>query len=312
MKELVLLTSFLIAFAIGSNDASNALSISIGAGVIKFKKAIFLFGILVFAGIWLNGNRVMETVGKNLIQVNPETLGFSLFISAVLIILSNWKKFPLSTHQIIIGSLVGNALASNSLVNFFSLFKIFLSWIISPLVAVFISFFIYKFIKKFFLKIAFFKMEQLLKTFLLISASLISYNIGANEVATVLGPVVYSGISINFFLLLSISSLLVFLGAYILSNRVIETVGKGILPLDPLSGFVAQISAGISLFLFTLLGMPISTTYCMIGAISGIGMTKGLHTVKLELLKKIIFNWGITLFSSFFLSFIFTKLFLLS
>ena len=312
MKELVLLTSFLIAFAIGSNDASNALSISIGAGVIKFKKAIFLFGILVFAGIWLNGNRVMETVGKNLIQVNPETLGFSLFVSAVLIILSNWKKFPLSTHQIIIGSLVGNALASNSLVNFFSLFKIFLSWIISPLVAVFISFFIYKFMKKFFLKIAFFKMEQLLKTFLLISASLISYNIGANEVATVLGPVVYSGISINFFLLLSISSLLVFLGAYILSNRVIETVGKGILPLDPLSGFVAQISAGISLFLFTLLGMPISTTYCMIGAISGIGMTKGLHTVKLDLLKKIIFNWGITLFSSFFLSFIFTKLFLLS
>jgi len=312
MKELVLLTSFLIAFAIGSNDASNALSISIGAGVIKFKKAVFLFGILVFTGIWLNGNKVMETVGKNLIQVNPETLGFSLFVSAVLIILSNWKKFPLSTHQIIIGSLVGNALASNSLVNFFSLFKIFLSWIISPLVAVFISFFIYKFMKKFFLKIAFFKMEQLLKIFLLISASLISYNIGANEVATVLGPVVYSGISINFFLLLSISSLLVFLGAYILSNRVIETVGKGILPLDPLSGFVAQISAGISLFLFTLLGMPISTTYCMIGAISGIGMTKGLHTVKLELLKKIIFNWGITLFSSFFLSFIFTKLFLLS
>lgn len=312
MKELILLTSFLIAFAIGSNDASNALSISIGAGVIKFKKAVFLFGILVFAGIWVNGNRVMETVGKNLIQVNPETLGFSLFVSAVLIILSNWKKFPLSTHQIIIGSLVGNALASNSPVNFFSLFKIFLSWIISPMVAVFISFFIYKFIKKFFLKIAFFKIEQLLKTFLLISASLISYNIGANEVATVLGPVVYSGISINFFLLLSISSLLVFLGAYILSNRVIETVGKGILPLDPLSGFVAQISAGISLFLFTLLGMPISTTYCMIGAISGIGMTKGLHTVKLELLKKIVFNWGITLFSSFSLSFVFTKLFLLS
>lgn len=78
MKELVLLTSFLIAFAIGSNDASNALSISIGAGVIKFKKAVFLFGILVFTGIWLNGNKVMETVGKNLIQVNPETLGFSL------------------------------------------------------------------------------------------------------------------------------------------------------------------------------------------------------------------------------------------
>jgi len=311
MAELILLTGFLIAFAIGSNDASNALSISIGAGIIKFKKAVFLFGILVFAGIWLNGNRVMETVGKNLIQINPETLGFSLLISALLIILSNWKKFPLSTHQIIIGSLVGNALASNSPVNFFFLFKIFLSWITSPIIAVFISFFVYKLVEKFFLKLAFFKIEQFLKTFLLISASLISYNTGANEVATVLGPIVYSGIPINFFLLLSVSSLLVFLGAYILSSRVIETVGKGILPLDPFSGFVAQISAGISLFFFTLLGMPISTTYCMIGAITGVGMSKGLKTVKFDLIKKIAINWGLSLSLAFFLSFVITKIILI-
>ncbi|PMP95156.1 MAG: inorganic phosphate transporter, partial [Thermodesulfobacterium geofontis] len=92
--------------------------------------------------------------------------------------------------------------------------------------------------------------------------------------------------------------------------RVIETVGKGITSLDPFSGFVAQIGAGICIFIFTLLGMPISTTYCMIGAISGVGMTKGLSTVKISLLKKIAINWLITLFTSFFLSFIFTKLIL--
>lgn len=312
MTELALLTSLLIAFAIGSNDASNALSISIGAGVIKFKRAVFLFGILVFAGIWFNGNKVMETVGKKLIEVNPETLGFSLLVSAGLIILSNWKKLPLSTHQVIIGSLVGNAVASKSSVNFFSLLKILISWIVSPIIAVVVAFFVYKFLERVFLRLSFFKIESFLKTFLLISASLISYNTGANEVATVLGPVVYSGISINLFFLLLVSSLLVFLGAYLLSNRVIETVGKGILPLDPFSGFVAQISAGVTLFVFTLLGMPISTTYCMIGAITGVGMTKGLTTIKLNLIKRIAINWGLSLFLAFFLSFVITKVVLIN
>uniref|UniRef100_A0A7V4JPY8 Inorganic phosphate transporter n=1 Tax=Thermodesulfobacterium geofontis TaxID=1295609 RepID=A0A7V4JPY8_9BACT len=310
MTEIALLASLLIAFAIGSNDASNALSISIGAGAIKLKRAIFLFGILVFFGIWLNGNRVMETVGKNLIEINPKTLGFSLLISAILIILSNWKKLPLSIHQIIIGSLIGNAFAENSTINFISLIKIFLSWIISPVTAVFISFFLYKIIEKIFLKVTFFKIERILKISLLGSASLISYNTGANEVATVLGPLIYSKIYINFFLIFSVSSFLVFLGAYLLSYRVIETVGKGIAPLDPFSGFVAQISAGITLFSFTLLGMPISTTYCMIGAITGVGMTKGLKTVKFKLIKKIILNWALSFALALSLSFIITKIIL--
>ncbi len=310
MIEITILASFLIAFAIGSNDASNALSISIGAGIIKFKRAVFLFGILVFAGILLNGEKVMQTVGKNLIKVNPETIPISFLISAGLIIFSNWKKLPLSTHQIIIGSLIGYAFASKSPINFFALFKITLSWIFSPILALSMGFFLYRFLEKIVKKISFFRIEIFLRYFLLISASLISYNTGANELATILGPVVYSQISFNTFYLFFISSFLVFLGAYILSKRVIESVGKGIIPLDPFSGFVSQISAGMSVFFFTLLGMPISTTYCIIGAIYGVGITKGLRTVKSTLIKKIIVNWVITLFIAFVLSFIFTKLYL--
>lgn len=306
MIELTILASFLIAFAIGSNDASNALSISIGAGVIKFKRAVFLFGILVFAGILLNGEKVMKTVGKNLVEINPETIAISLLISAGLIIFSNWKKLPLSTHQIIIGSLIGYALASKSSINIFSVIKIILSWIISPFLAFLISFFLYTILERIIPKISFFKIEILLRYFLLLSASLISYNTGANELATILGPVIYSQISINIWYLFLISSFLVFLGAYSLSKRVIETVGKGLTSLDPFSGFVSQISAGISVFLFTLLGMPISTTYCIIGAISGVGIIKGIKTVKTELLKKIIINWIISFFIALIFSFILT------
>jgi PiT family inorganic phosphate transporter len=72
---------------------------------------------------------------------------------------------------------------------------------------------------------------------------------------------------------------------------VIETVGKGITALDPYSGFAAQLGAGSCVLLFTFLGMPISTTYCIIGGISGVGMVKGMKTVRIDLIKKMAINW---------------------
>lgn len=294
MIEVAVVASLLIAFGIGSNDASNALSICIGSGIIKLKRAIFLFGILVFLGILLQGQKVMNTVGKNIVDVNLLIAIVALAISSILIIISNWRKLPLSTHQVIIGSLIGSAVASDSTVNITSIITIVISWIISPFVAMSFSFLIYKTLEKTLSNFSFFQIEKLLRSFLIFSGMLISYNTGANELATVLGPLMHSGIEINRVLLFSIASIMVFSGAILLSHRVIETVGKGITTLDPYSGFAAQFGAGACVLFFTFLGMPISTTYCIIGGISGVGLTKGINTVKLGLLKKIAINFVVT------------------
>lgn len=304
MTEIALVACLFIAFGIGSNDASNALGICIGAGIIRLKKAIFLFGGLVFLGIMLQGNKVMKTVGKNLVDVNSSILLVSLIVSAVLIIFSNWRRLPLSTHQVIIGSLTGSAVASKVSVNFTALSEIAVSWIISPFVAMIFSFVFYKLLEKTISKFPFFKIERILRIFLLFSGLLIAYNTGANEVATVLGPVIHSGLKIEKMFLFSIASFVVFLGAFLLSHRVIETVGKGITTLDPYSGFSAQFGAGLCVLFFTFLGMPVSTTYCIIGGISGAGMTKGIKTVKLSLLKKIAINWILAPSLSFLIAYI--------
>ncbi len=294
MLEIAIVASFFIAFGIGSNDASNALGICIGSGIIRLKRAILMFGILVFLGILLQGQKVMKTVGKNIMDVNLPIVLSALGISAVLIIISNLRRLPLSTHQVIIGSLVGSAVASDATINISSITKIIISWIISPFVAMFFSFFIYKTLEKTISKFSFFQIEKLLRFFLILSGALISYNTGANELATVLGPVIHSGIEINKFFLFSIASIMVFAGAILLSHRVIETVGKGITTLDPYSGFAAQFGAGACVLFFTFLGMPISTTYCIIGGISGVGLTKGMQTVKFRLLQKIALNFVLT------------------
>ena len=90
----------------------------------------------------------------------------------------------------------------------------------------------------------------------------------------------------------------------------IETVGKGITTLDPYSGFAAQFGASTCVLLFTFLGMPVSTTYCIIGAISGVGMLKGMQTVRNKLIQKIALSWVLTPTVAFLSSFVVTYLLL--
>ncbi len=307
MTELIPVAAcLLIAFGIGSNDTSNALGICIGCGVIKLRRALLLFGCFVLIGILVHGQKVMKTVGKDLVEVNLSIIGISLSVAALLIIISNWKKLPISTHQVIIGSLVGCGFASGAAVNFTAILEIIVSWIISPLVAFFSALFLYKAMEKTISKLSLFRIEKILRSLLLLSGILIAYNTGANELATILGPVIHSGL-IEQMRASLIGSLFVFLGAAFLSRRVIETIGKGITTLDPYSGFVAQFGAGMCVMFFTFLGMPISTTYCIIGGISGVGMSKGMKTVRIELLKKIVANWILAPSLAFIISFVIMK-----
>ncbi|MCG2720784.1 MAG: inorganic phosphate transporter family protein [Thermodesulfovibrionales bacterium] len=308
MTELIPVAAcFLIAFGIGSNDTSNALGICIGCGVIKLRRALIVFGCFVLIGILLQGQRVMDTVGKDLVAVNLPILSISLSVAALLIIVSNWKRLPLSTHQVIIGSLIGSAVASGAAVNFTAMIEIVVSWIVSPVVAFFTSLLLYKAMEKTISKLSLFRIEKILRTLLLFSGILIAYNTGANELATILGPVIHSGL-IEQLRASLVGSLFVFLGAVILSHRVIETIGKGITTLDPYSGFAAQFGAGMCVLFFTSLGMPISTTYCIIGSISGVGMSKGMETVKFGLIRKIMANWVIAPSLAFLISFLIMRM----
>ena len=300
---LSLLGSVFIAFVIGSNDTANALGICIGCNIITFKRAVRYFGLLVFLGMLLQGAKVMKTVGHDLLSVNVSIVGAALVISGLLIALANWKRLPLSSHQVIIGSITGAGTASGIPINTSSVLKISLSWVLSPLGALLFAFLFYRLMELTLSRLPVLRVERILRGLLVVSGFLIAYNTGANELATVLGGPVYAGLFTP--LQASIGgALLVFLGATLLSPRVIETVSKGITLLDPFSGFAAQFGAGTCVLLFTTLGMPVSTTYCVIGAITGVGLLKGMETVRFHLLKKILLGWLLAPLVSFALGFL--------
>ncbi len=314
-KIFLLFISFLISFAIGSNDSSNALSVATGSGVIKLKRAIFLFGFMVFLGLLLNSQKIFETVGKELITPDYLLTAISLSLSAFFIILCNLKSFPISSHQIIIGSLIGTSIALKLKVSFKIFIKIFISWFISPAISLFFAFSLFMVFNRLFAPLSFFIKERIFYILIMLGTILISYNTGANELATVLAPVLTLPVfeAMPYFLkgifFLS-ASLFTFLGSYLLSHRVIETVGKKITILDPFSGFTSQIATGLTIYFFTLLGMPVSTTYCLVGAITGVGLTRGKKGANLHLLKKMIFVWIFYFAGIIFVSLLFTRFFL--
>lgn len=137
------------------------------------------------------------------------------------------------------------------------------------------------------------------------SASYIAFAHGANDVANAIGPV---AASLNILKTGTVqmvpkisSSLLALGGAGIVIGlatwgwRVMETIGKKITVLTPTRGFSAEFGAAITILIASKLGLPISTTHCIVGSVLGVGLARGLSALNLRTLKEIVLSWIITI-----------------
>lgn len=139
----------------------------------------------------------------------------------------------------------------------------------------------------------------------IISACFVAFAHGANDVANAIGPVaavldIVKNGSISEIAPIP-SWLLVFGGIGIVIGlstwgwRVIETIGKRITELTPTRGFCAEFAAAITILIASKLGLPISTTHCLVGAVLGVGMARGIRALNLMMLKDIVLSWIITI-----------------
>lgn len=139
----------------------------------------------------------------------------------------------------------------------------------------------------------------------IISACLVAFAHGSNDVANAIGPVAAVLAVLQTHIVSQNSSvpswLLVLGGAGIVVGlatwgwRVIETIGKKITELTPTRGFCAEFGAAATILLATKLGMPISTTHSLVGAVLGVGLARGLQALNLKTLRDIILSWIVTI-----------------
>ncbi len=147
--------------------------------------------------------------------------------------------------------------------------------------------------------------EKIFISLQILSASLVAFAHGANDVANAIGPVaaVFGVIKTQALIaestvpswLLALGGSGIVIGLATWGWRVIETVGNKITELTPTRGFSAEFGAATTILLASKLGLPISTTHALIGAVLGVGMARGLQALNLQTLKEIVLSWIVTI-----------------
>ncbi|MCX6988688.1 MAG: inorganic phosphate transporter [Chlamydiae bacterium] len=139
----------------------------------------------------------------------------------------------------------------------------------------------------------------------ILSACFVAFAHGANDVANAIGPVAavldiikngaISDVSVVPSWLLAFGGIGIVIGLATWGWRVIETIGKKITELTPTRGFCAEFGAATTILLASKCGLPISTTHCLVGAVLGVGLARGIKALNLSMLKDIVLSWIITI-----------------
>ena len=363
-----LATAFFLAWNNGSNNAANMVGTAVGAGVISARKALILASIMTLIGALLLGSYVTDTVMRRIVNISsilePDTIAIVmisvLLSSSIWTLISSFLRIPMSVHACVLGGLVGVGLALGlNFINWYTLIKIFISWLLVPPIAMVMAGALYRivdraitsrkglevliptcsFIAVFIpLLLSFLKsltsrglliaiaiagsigllavvisiviwrriirssrgidlVDNSMKILLIEAAMAMSFSFGSNDVANAAGPLAAifyaykAGEESAITVAVILAGIALSLGIVLWGSTVIETVGKRITILSPVSAFVAQLTAALVMVTMSRLGIPASTSMAIVGSIVGVGLTRGVRYVNKKMLVRIFGMW---------------------
>jgi PiT family inorganic phosphate transporter len=279
--------------------------------------------VFIIIGALFFGHKVSETIGTKIIIGGEFSLYggiIALFSAGIVVLVLTMFQMPTSTTHAIIGGVAGWGVAFIALgaVDWGQIGRIALSWIISPVAGIALAFIIYFIISTRYLarikSVAKRAELEMIFTYLMIgSACAVALSMGANDTSHAVGVLFAMKASMPPFLsqnwqLLLFGAIFICVGTFMLGHKVSRTVGKGLTDLIPSRGFSAQVSTSIIVFIFSQLGIPVSTSHTLVGSVIGVGIVRGIREVRTDVVKDISLTWIITLPSSFGLAFILTYL----
>jgi PiT family inorganic phosphate transporter len=332
MFAVFLTSGLFLGWSLGANDAANVFGTAVGTRMISFKKAATFCGIFVILGAVISGAGAARTLGE-LGSVNAIAGAFVVALAAAVTVY--WLTvlgYPVSTTQAIVGAIIGWDLFSGALIDYGSLEKIVLSWVISPVLAAIFSALLYKAIAHLIqhVKVHMFRLDSLTRAGLLLAGIAGAYSLGANNISNVVGIFVpispFADISLLGWFKLNAAQQLFLLGGVAIAmgtftygKKVMLTVGEGITEMSPVAALVAVLANAVVLFLFAsqdlqtfLLGhglpafplVPVSSSQAIVGSVIGIGLVKGGRGIRWRLLGEISVAWMATPIVAVLISFV--------
>jgi PiT family inorganic phosphate transporter len=306
-------------FMNGFHDAANAIATVVSTGVLKPQQAIVFaafFNVVAIAVFHLN---VAATIGKGIVLpgVVDHHVVFGALVGAIFWnIVTWWYGIPSSSSHALIGGIVGAVIAKAGAGSLIAsgIWKTVLFIFVSPLLGFLLGSLLMVLVANIFKRTSPLRVDNLFRRLQLISAGLYSLGHGGNDAQKTIGIIwmllIATGYSsatdalpptwVIWCCYLAIGAGTMFGGW-----RIVQTMGQKITKLKPVGGFCAEAGGAITLFLATALGVPVSTTHTITGAIVGVGSVQRASAVRWGVAGNIVWAWIFTIPASAFVAGVF-------
>ena len=313
--------AFLIALALlfdfmnGFHDAANAIATVVSTGVLKPQTAVAMAAAFNFIAILVFQLKVAATVGKGTIdpQVVDHYVVFGALVGAIFWNLVTWYYgIPSSSSHALIGGLVGAAVAkagTGSLIEA-GLLKTIAFIVLSPLLGFIFGSLMMILVSWCFVRSTPRRVDTWFRRMQLVSASMYSLGHGGNDAQKTMGIIwmlliasgsIGSHDGLPIWVIISCYSA-ISMGTLFGGWRIVKTMGQKITKLRPVGGFCAETGGAITLFTATWMGVPVSTTHTITGAIVGVGSARKVTAVRWGVAGNIVWAWIFTIPASAFVA----------
>ncbi len=305
---------FLIAVALafdflnGLHDAANSIATIVSTRVLKPRYAVMWAALFNFIAFLFFGVHVAHTVGSGIVSVHVVTdrVIFAALAGAIIWNVITWLAgIPSSSSHALVGGLVGAGLAKAGLsaIVWGGVSQTAAGIVASPLFGFILALLLVLAVSWLFVKMRPAAVDRIFRSAQFVSASLYSLGHGGNDAQKTMGVIAvllfaHSGgkgaFNIPMWVVLACQAAMA-LGTLFGGWRIVHTMGSKITRLSPMQGFCAETGGAITLFAATYLGVPVSTTHTITGAIVGVGAARRTSAVRWGVARRIVVAWVVTM-----------------
>jgi inorganic phosphate transporter, PiT family len=313
LVTIVIIVALAFDFLNGFHDSANSIATVVSTKVLSPRAAVLLAAICNFAAAFFLETKVAATIGNDIVHaqfLDPYMVMFGLLGAIIWDIITWYYGLPTSSSHALIGGFAGAAVAKAGLaaLKFHGLFKVLPYIVIAPIVGMILGRGMMLLINFLFRNSTPRKVDKIFRRGQLISASIFSFSHGMNDAQKTMGIILALLISANYhqsavngakahvplWVILSCHAAIA-LGTYFGGWRIVKTLGMRLTKLHPVGGFCAETGGGATIVFLSLLGIPLSTTHTITGAIVGAGSIQRKSAVRWGIARNIVWAWILTI-----------------
>jgi inorganic phosphate transporter, PiT family len=299
-------------FLNGFHDAANSIATIVSTRVLSPRAAVLLAALFNFSAAFFLETKVAATIGHDIVHerfLDPYMVMFGLLGAILWDLITWWYGLPTSSSHALVGGFSGAAVAKAGWIALKpqGILKVVPYIVVAPLIGFVLGRLMMVLINYLFRNFSPRRVDKVFRRGQLISASIFSFSHGMNDAQKTMGIILALLISANYshasaggkahlpIWVILACNLAMGLGTYFGGWRIVKTLGMRLTKLQPVGGFCAETGGGVTIIFLSFLGIPLSTTHTIAGAIVGVGSVQRLSAVRWGIARNIMWAWVLTI-----------------